>query len=98
MKGRLLAARESLSLSMEGVLERNKVCLLKVRVEAVSVWPQRKRIRIAHVPSPLSASLCSFARVDGRTSTFLLLHGGPLPCDSVSELWSPAEGSPPPLF
>lgn len=37
MKGRFLAARESLSLSMEGVLERNKVCLLKVRVEAVSV-------------------------------------------------------------
>lgn len=34
MRGRLLAARESLNLSIVGDLARKKVCLLKVRVEA----------------------------------------------------------------
>lgn len=37
MRGRILAARESLNLSIEGVLVRKRVCLLEVRVEAMCV-------------------------------------------------------------
>lgn len=85
MRGRFSAARESLNLSMEGVLERER---LSAQGESCgSVWPQRKRIRIAHFPSPPHASFCSVVRVDGRTGTFILLYGGSLlPFDSVSEL------------